>query len=159
MNTNPILDIETQLAWLEKQKTSMDSMHWLIEVDNRPAGVVNLSNIDWERKKTSSGLYIGEPSLRSFQLSTIVHMNMCDFIFCDLCLDELYVSVFSMNSGVVKLDLIWGFKIVKEVKNEIFKEGKYYDVTHLNITKYEWLQFKKNKHYPKIEFINKLNYI
>ena len=65
MNTNPKLTLERQKKWLASISEREDVQYWLIEQDGVPVGVINLADIDYEKKSTSWGYYIGEKRYRS----------------------------------------------------------------------------------------------
>lgn len=60
MNTNPNLTMDGQRKWFNSLKDKDTVKYWIIEVDGKPAGVLNLADIDYEKKNTSWGYYIGE---------------------------------------------------------------------------------------------------
>lgn len=152
MNTNPKLTLEGQKKWLASLKGNDRVQNWMIEVDGIPAGLINLSDIDWERGNSSWGYYIGEKELRSLSLAISLEMSLYDYVFDVLNFKEIHNEVLSLNDGVVKLHLACGCDIVKETKGEVEKEGIAYDVTHLSIEKNKWNLIRKNKKYQKIKF-------
>lgn len=152
MNTNPKLTLEGQKKWLASISEREDVQYWLIEQDGVPVGVINLADIDYEKKSTSWGYYIGEKRYRSLQLAISLEMSLYDYVFDVLKLEELHNEVFSLNAGVVKLHLACGSHIVCEVKDEVEKEGVKYDITHISIDKKRWNEIRLNKKYEHIDF-------
>lgn len=152
MNTNPKLTIEGQRKWFYSLKEKDDVKYWIIEVDGAPAGVINLADIDYEKKNTSWGYYVGEKTLRSMQLAISLELSLYDYVFEKLDLDEVHGEVFTLNGGVIKLHQLCGCQIAKIVKGEVDKEGVKYDVTHLSLTRSIWEQNKSKYRYEKIEF-------
>ena len=152
MNTNPKLTLEGQKKWLASISEREDVQYWLIEQDGVPVGVINLADIDYEKKSTSWGYYIGEKKYRSLQLAISLEMSLYDYVFDVLELEELHNEVFSLNAGVVKLHLACGSHIVCEVEDEVEKEGVKYDITHISIDKKRWNEIRLNKKYEHIDF-------
>lgn len=152
MNTNPKLTLEGQKKWLASISEREDVQYWLIEQDGVPVGVINLADIDYEKKSTSWGYYIGEKRYRSLQLAISLEMSLYDYVFDVLELEELHNEVFSLNAGVVKLHLACGSHIVCEVEDEVEKEGVKYDITHISIDKKRWNEIRLNKKYEHIDF-------
>lgn len=152
MNTNPKLTLEGQKKWLASISEREDVQYWLIEQDGVPVGVINLADIDYEKKSTSWGYYIGETRYRSLQLAISLEMSLYDYVFDVLELEELHNEVFSLNAGVVKLHLACGSHIVCEVEDEVEKEGVKYDITHISIDKKRWNEIRLNKKYEHIDF-------
>lgn len=81
-----------------------------------------------------------------------LEMSLYDYVFDSLGLKELHNEVFSINKGVVKIHLACGSWIEKEIQDEVEKNGEFYSVIHMSITKDKWEEIKKNKKYEKIEF-------
>ncbi len=152
MNTNPKLTLDSQKKWLSFIKTSDNVRQWMIEVNEMPAGIINIAGIDWEKRNASWGYYIGEKKLRSLRTSLSLEMSLYDYVFDILGLEELHNEVFSLNTGVIKLHEACGSRIINEVKGEVEKEGVSYDVTHMSITADEWRNIRKGKKYERIAY-------
>ena len=152
MNTNPKLTIEGQKKWLSSTRNRNDVRNWIIEVEGVPAGLINLINIDWKKKTTSWGYYIGEKHLRSLKLAISLEMSLYDYCFDVLDFKEVNSETFKENTGVWKLHIACGCSIAKEVAGEIEKEGKQFDVMHMTIRKEDWLSIRESKKYESIDF-------
>lgn len=155
MNTNPQLTIEKQKKWLKSIRGNSSVQYWMIEKDDKPIGVINLADIDFEKKCSSWGYYIGDKKNRSLKTAISLEMSLYDYVFDVLGFDELHSEVFSINEGVIKLHLACGCRIVKQVPGEVEKEGILYDITHLNITKETWNAIRNTKKYDQISFSEK----
>lgn len=156
MSTDPKLTLEGQKKWLEKIRSSNNSLYRVVVVDDKPAGVINLADMDYDKKTTSWGYYIGEKSLRSLKLAISLELSLYEYVFDVLGFDEIQTPVFSMNDGVVKLHVACGEEIVEEVKGEVEKNGVKYDMTHLRMTKAKWDSIKDNKKFEHIRWFEKV---
>lgn len=152
MNTDPALTPEKQLRWLQSIRTDEHVRHWLIEIGGSPAGVINLADIDWQAGTSSWGYYIGEKKARSFQAALSLEMSLYDYVFDTLSFTEIHNEVFSLNAGVIKLHEACGNVIVREEKGGVEKNGVFYDVTHLSLTRETWFSIRSQKSYTKINF-------
>lgn len=153
MNTDPHLTISDQMDWYGSMSTDIHNMYWLVEVDGKGAGIINLRNIDWGKKSASWGYYIGEKSLRSLSLAISLEMSLYDFVFDVLGFKLLKCETFTINSGVVKLHIACGSIIVNEEKAGIEKNGVFYDITHMSIDNRSWKELKNSNKYEHISFI------
>lgn len=152
MNTNPKLTLEGQKAWLASISVSSDVQYWMIEVDGRPAGVVNLTGLNNPEGDLGWAYYMGEKKLRSIGTALSLEMSMYDYVFQDLKKRAVYSDVFTLNKGVIQLHKICGCEIVEEKKNHVCKEGVWYDVTFLRMTAERWIDIRESKKYQKIDF-------
>ena len=115
-------------------------------------GTINLADIDWSARTSSWGYYVGEKELRSLKLAVALELSLYEYVFDVLELEELHSEMFNLNSGVIKLHLACGSRIIRVSEKEVVKNGIEYDVTHMMITKKEWEAFKDKKKYERIEF-------
>lgn len=140
MRTHPVLTMEKQKIWFEKIYKENKEYHWVIRVDNIPIGVINIHEINWEKKSCSTGIYIAEkgggPGL-FFEL----HWNLFDFVFDHMQLCEIYAEALDFNKTAIMLNKrLWSTVIKKE------------DCFSYSITKEEWKKIKENKTYKKIPY-------
>ena len=152
MNTNPKLTMEGQRKWLASIQGSTDVQYWMILVDGREAGVINLTGLDNPDGDLGWAYYMGEKELRSIKTALSLEMSLYDYIFDELHKNALYGDIFTLNQGVIKLHQICGSEIVEEKKNHICKEGIYYDVTFMRMTRERWAQIRDTKKYDRIRF-------
>ncbi|ROR31540.1 UDP-4-amino-4,6-dideoxy-N-acetyl-beta-L-altrosamine N-acetyltransferase [Mobilisporobacter senegalensis] len=152
MNTDPTLTIKTQKEWLKNIQNSQTVEYWMIVVNNQPAGIINITDIDKIKKESSWGYYIGEKSLRSLQLAMYLEWNLYDYVFDVLKLKRLYNEVLSLNEGVIKLHQLCGSKVEKVIKNHVIKNNIEYDVTIMSIIDTVWKELRSSKKYDFIKF-------
>lgn len=152
MNTNPKLTLEGQKKWLAAIQTNEDVQYWVIEVDQEPAGVINLTGLTKPNGELGWAYYMGEKHLRSIKTALSLEMSMYDYVFDVLQKKAVYSDVFTLNQGVIQLHKLCGCEIVEEKKNHICKEGVYYDVTFMRMTDELWKSAKEGKKYEKIVF-------
>lgn len=152
MNTDPVLTPEGQKRWLHKIEQDETVRYWMIVVDGVDAGVINLADIDYERKESNWGYYIGEKKVRSLKLSLTLEWNLYDYVLETLGFERLYNEVLSANEGVVKLHLMCGSKVDEIYPEHVEKNGVKYDVTAISITKEAWAKKKESLNYEKVVF-------
>lgn len=152
MNTNPKLTLAGQKVWLQGIRANTDVRYWLIEVDGKPAGVINLTGLDNPEGNLGWAYYMGEKKLRSIQTALSLEMSMYDYVFDVLGKKAVYGDVFSLNKGVIQLHKLCGCEIVEERKDCVWKEGVWYDVTFMRMTAENWLSIRDTKKYEKIAF-------
>ncbi len=152
MNTNPKLTLEGQKRWLNSIRENEDVKYWLIQVDQMPAGVINLTGLTNPDGKLGWAYYMGEKRLRSIQTALALEMNMYDYVFGRLNKRAVYGDIFTLNQGVIQLHRLCGCEVVEEKKNHVCKDGVYYDVTFMRMTKERWESIRSSKRYERIDF-------
>lgn len=152
MNTNPKLTLEGQRVWLEQIRRNPDVRYWLILIDGQDAGVISLTGLTEPEGNLGWAYYVGEKKLRSMKTALSLEMSLYDYIFDILHKNALYGDIFTLNQGVIKLHQLCGSEIVEEKKHHICKEGVWYDVTFMRMTKKRWQEIRHTKKYEKIVF-------
>lgn len=152
MNTNPKLTLEGQKKWLNSIRENEDVKYWLIQVDQTPAGVINLTGLTNPDGNLGWAYYMGEKRLRSIQTALALEMSMYDYVFGHLNKRAVYGDIFTLNQGVIQLHRLCGCEVVEEKKNHVCKDGVYYDVTFMRMTKERWESIRSSKRYERIDF-------
>lgn len=152
MNTNPDLNLEKQKRWYRKIQEDPDVSYYMILVDGKDAGVLNLTGLTREDGVLGWAYYVGERPLRSLKTALTLEMGVYDYIFDVLHKKALVSDVFSLNRGVISLHLMCGCEITEEKKAHVVKEGQAYDVTFLRMTAEHWEEVRAEKPHEKLEF-------
>ncbi|MDI3477373.1 MAG: diamine N-acetyltransferase [Thermoanaerobacterium sp.] len=151
MYTDPILTMETQLMWFNQIINDNNSKYWIIKFDNAKIGLISLNNIDYKNKRCYWAYYIGDTSFRGKGIATILECNIYDYVFYILELNKLCCEVLSFNEKVISIHKKFGSEIEGVLKQHIFKNGKFYDVITMGITKDKWNNIRKNYVYENIK--------
>lgn len=152
MNTDPRLTLEGQKKWYASVRENPDVRYWMILVDGQEAGVINLTGLCREDGVLGWAYYVGEKKLRSLKTALTLEMSLYDYIFDTLRKEALISDVFTLNKGVVQLHLLCGCEVLEEKKAHICKNGVFYDVTFMRMTRERWQQARTGKKYERISF-------
>jgi len=152
MNTDPALTLDGQVSWYNKMKASGIFYYWAIEVESVPCGVINLGNVDLINMRSDWGYYIADKSLRSLHLCVSLEMSLYDFAFDVLGLNKVYGESFSINHAAVKMHELCGCETDGILRQHIFKDDKFYDVTVQSMLADRWRELRSSFDYEKIAF-------
>lgn len=153
MYTDPVLTIEMQREWFEKSKTDEQNLHFMIEMDQMPIGVMNITEIDRKNQRCSWGYYVAVKEKRSLKLALALEWNLYDYVFDVLKLHKLEGEIFSFNTGVIRMHQMCGSVIEGVRKQHIWKNGEFFDVTLMGICREDWEKFRGSRTYEKIPFL------
>lgn len=145
MNTDIDKDMEKQRAWFRKISNSTTDFYWVIEIKEKPVGVISLNNIDYVNRRTSWGFYIGEEKYRLY--GGIIPPYFYNYIFSKFDFHKITAEVMEGNDNVLKLNLFHGYRLVGVYKDHILKNGSYRDLNLLELLKEDWLQLNKYQKY------------
>ena len=141
MRTHPVLTMEKQRAWLERINREKTQYHWVIWVDGVPIGVINIQEVDWDKKSCSTGIYIAEKGHGGPGLFFELHWNLFDLVFETMNFREIHAEALDFNQTAVMLNKrMWP---VVERKEDCFVYG---------ITKEQWETMKEKKTYRFIKY-------
>lgn len=152
MNTDPTRTIKSQKEWFNKIKDNKEQIYWIIVVNNVPIGVINVFNIDYDNKRCSWGYYIAEVEYRSLKLALFLEWNLYDYVFDTLMRHKFCNETFVDNKQVIKLHGMCGSKEDGIMRQHIYKNGKYYDVSVGSILVDEWRKKKNTVKYENFMF-------
>lgn len=151
MYTDPKLNLIEQKKWFYDIQHDPTVKYWIVEVDGLDIGVINLSNIDLKNLNCSWGYYIADLNFRGKGLAKIIECNIYDYVFYELCLNKIWCEVLSFNKKVVELHEKYGSEVEGVFKQHILKNGRFYDVIRMAITKEKWDRIRANFDYQYIE--------
>lgn len=152
MNTDPVLTFDGQKKWLESISTNNDVKYWLIEIDDTPAGVINLTGLLNEEGNIGWAYYIGEKKLRNFKIALELELSLYEYAINVLNKQSVTADVFSLNRGVIALHEYCGCETIEEKKNAVCKNDIWYDVTYMVMTRKRWLEFRETVDFKMIDF-------
>ncbi|MGN0438102.1 MAG: UDP-4-amino-4,6-dideoxy-N-acetyl-beta-L-altrosamine N-acetyltransferase [Lachnospiraceae bacterium] len=154
MYTDPVLTEESQKKWFDSLKTRKDIITFMIEVDSVPCGILNITDIDYTNKRCSWGYYIAIKEKRSLSLAMALEWNLYDYVFNVLNMNKLVGEIFSFNKAIIRIHQMCGSEIEGVLKQHIYKNGEFFDVTVTSILKENWNELKNKHPYERIVFFN-----
>lgn len=122
----------------------------MIVIDDTAIGVLNLTEIDKRNKRCSWAYYIGDTSFRGRGIARTLECNIYDYVFEFLGLNKLCCEVFTFNEKVISIHKKFGSEIEGTLKQHILKNGQFYDIVSMAITKDKWIKIKSDYEYEKI---------
>ena len=115
MYNSKIITKEEHSAWFDKMLYDKTRIYWVIELENKSVGVVNLININKENSSCDWAFYIFNPDIRGKGVGSFVERFVLDYVFNELQLNKLNCEVLETNPNVVKMHEKFGFLDFEEV--------------------------------------------
>jgi len=138
MYTDVKITAEQQEKWFEKVSGDNSVRYWIISYDNRPLGLVSLTEINHNLSSCFWAFYLGDTSVRGAGIGGKVEYNILKYVFEELKLNKLRCEVFVFNDSVIKMHEKFGFRREAYYREHCIKNGVYQDVVGLAILKSEW---------------------
>lgn len=115
-------DLSQQQNWLASVYNRPDYYHWIIEYEQQPVGVINLSNFSIESASLYMGFYIAESSAKG--LGAMVPVYFYNFVFSQFNVTSVRVEVMYHNTAVIDLHLLHGYQFEPSRDRVVEKQGK-----------------------------------
>ncbi|GAV22548.1 UDP-4-amino-4,6-dideoxy-N-acetyl-beta-L-altrosamine N-acetyltransferase [Carboxydothermus pertinax] len=110
MINDHIISFEEHLRWLEKLRERNDLKYWLVYLDDKPIGVLNLQKIDYEKKQAEWGIYIGPEEMRGKGYGKLLLFALLKHYFDEMKFKTLITKVLEDNKIAINLYNKFGFK-------------------------------------------------
>lgn len=128
--------VAEQEQWLTRALSRADYRHWLVVDGERPIGFVNLQDIDWDRKESASGFYVGEEDARP--LAGFFLPYLYNHAFDTLGFSAMSALVMDGNDDVLRLHRAHGYEALGLVDGGVTKNGIVHPVHRLRLTRNAW---------------------
>jgi UDP-4-amino-4,6-dideoxy-N-acetyl-beta-L-altrosamine N-acetyltransferase len=106
--------------------------------NNKLIGHCGLYYINWIARSAEFGIYIGDYSFRNGGYGSDALRTLIQYGFDQLNMNKIWAEVYSNNEALHVYEHI-GFKIEGVLRQNVFKNGKYFDSTIISMLKTEWL--------------------
>lgn len=101
--------------------------YYIIEYNHIKIGVVNIRNIDYNKKEGETGIFIYDESFTSEYVSYKSYIGLFDFCFTELGLNKITALILKENIRSIKFHQKFGFKILprqEDVRNQEYELTK-----------------------------------
>lgn len=137
--------VDEQRQWLRAAVLRPDYRHWLALDGDRPIGLANLQDIDWERRESASGFYVGEEDANP--LAGFILAHLYNHAFHRLGFVAMTAQVMAENTDVLRLHRAHGYVDDGMVEGGVVKNGIRHDVHRLRLTREAWMAKRAYQRY------------
>ncbi|WP_097025959.1 GNAT family N-acetyltransferase [Clostridium peptidivorans] len=117
-------------AWIRSQ-TGNENGEYNFAIEhletNKYIGGCGIQKVNWISRVATVGIMIGDKDYWGKGYGTDAMKVLMQFIFKNMNINKIRLSTFSFNERAKKSYEKCGFKVEGVLKDEIFKEGKYYN--------------------------------
>nr|WP_307992826.1 GNAT family protein [uncultured Niameybacter sp.] len=132
--------LEDEEKWYAKQSGSNELYSFAIETleEGKYIGGCGINHLDWKNSHATIGIYIGDQEYWSKGYGSDALKILMKFIFNEMNIHKIKLGVFAFNGRAIKCYEKCGFKQDGILREEIFKNGRYYDVWEMSILRDEY---------------------
>lgn len=116
--------------WLSTGIKADGTVTKAIEQNGDFVGSVGLTlQVGWRDHLAEMGYWLGEPYWGQ-GIATQAVQQMTEYAFSSLKLQKLYAPILAPNQGSMRVVEKCGYTLEGVLKQEVFKDGQYYDIHH-----------------------------
>lgn len=135
-----------EYKWFEAISAFKDSYRFAIEAvaSGQYIGECGINSIDWKNSVASVVIFIGDKAYRSKGYGTEAMQILLSFAFNQININKVRLNVYSFNEQAIKSYEKCGFKNEGVLRQEIFRDGRYYDTIVMGLLREEYKICNKN---------------
>lgn len=150
MYTDPVLDMDHQLAWWHSVSQDPTRRQWIIQVDGVDIGFFNFYDIDRKNLHCGWGYYIAADGYQGKGIGKAVECSAYDYAFNELGMNKAWADVFDWNAKVIAIHLHMGCQLEAHFFDHIMKNDRHEGITRVCMLR-SWWEAKKPE-YTKAAF-------
>lgn len=129
------------MEWIHYHNNRQDEILLVIEdtTNGRVIGHVGLYKIDRVSNKTEFGILIADDGYRGKGYGTKATKLMVEYAFNTLGIHKVTAEVLNENAPSIAMFKRCGFTVDGCLRDDVFKNGRYYDVLTMSILDTEYL--------------------
>lgn len=131
---------DMQKKWFEKIRKSDNQFFFIIVVDGKDVGLINIKNVDWDLRTGESGIFIYDDECLHSGVAYRADMCQRDFAFNVLRLNSLQAHIFNSNPRSINYHKKFGFELAEpKIKGPAIEKNQLYI-----LNKEDYCKNKKN---------------
>lgn len=139
---NTFSDVEEDFKKISGNKDYYDFAIESID-EGKYIGECGIKSVDWKNRKTEIYIFLGKDYVEE-GYGTDAMKVLLSFIFNEMNLHKVKLTVFSFNTRAIKCYEKCGFRIEGTLKSELYKGGSYHDLVIMGILKEEYINYNNS---------------
>ncbi|MDP4089053.1 MAG: GNAT family protein [Bacillota bacterium] len=118
-----------------------DTYRFAIETlkDQKLIGGCSINSVDWKNSVAVIGIFIGDRNYCGRGYGSDAVRVLLKFIFMQMNIHKIRLTVYSFNQAAIRCYERCGFRAEGVLRQEIYKDGRYFDKIFMGILKEEYL--------------------
>lgn len=138
---------EQQEQWFERINNSGKDFYYIIEVDDKEIGLINIKDVDWDKLEGEPGIFIWDDDYLDTDAPMRASFCFGMFIWDVLKLERQVIHVLRDNKRAIKHNLFWGYELLPNQENVV---NQAYVLTREKMEKNKKKEEKLKKYLEKI---------
>jgi len=129
---------ETERFFKERVISSYSFMIYSYTAD-KFVGITSLTNVDSKNRNAEFIIDIGEKDIWGQGIGLEAMNLVLKYAFFEMNLHRVFLRVFSFNERAINLYKKIGFKIEGEMRESLFRDGKWHSIVFMGLLKKEYI--------------------
>lgn len=112
MEFRGVITPEMQEKWFERISKSGSDFYFLMVVDGKEIGLINVKDVDWDKKTGETGIFIWDDDYLNSDYAIRFIIAIHDFSFEELGLESLHGHTLSNNKRANRLNKAIGYDVL-----------------------------------------------
>jgi RimJ/RimL family protein N-acetyltransferase len=134
------MNLQTEQEFIDRMYRSEDDLvvGIVVRQTDQLIGVTGLHRIDWRNRHAALGILIGAKGEWGKGYGTEATSLLVDHAFATLNLNRVWLHVYEFNTRAVRAYEKVGFQKEGLLRQETFREGRYWDTIVMAVLRAEW---------------------
>jgi UDP-4-amino-4,6-dideoxy-N-acetyl-beta-L-altrosamine N-acetyltransferase len=133
-------------AWFKAMLEDDSSIYWIVEISDRPCGIISVNNINPDDCSASWAVYLADEADRGKGCGLYLEYCILSYSFDQRKFRRLRCEVLETNCPMQKLQETVGFELVGRLHARAVKDGRPVDALVYVITFEKWPQTRAALH-------------
>jgi RimJ/RimL family protein N-acetyltransferase len=144
------MDTLAEEKWIEQQSANREKKSFaiLLKQTDEYMGGCGINDIDWKNRFATLGIFLGKPFWNQ-GYGTEAFGILINFIFSEMNMNKVKLFVYSFNQRAIRSYEKCGFRVEGVLRQEIFRDGQYFDQIAMGLLFSEWKE-RKTASQPKL---------
>ena len=129
---------DSHVEWLDSQQSNPTRIDFIISLDERPVGSVNLACIDWDHRRCDFGMYVAEPKALLRGVGVAAEWLLLNIAFEQLQLHKVSCEVMESNRSPIALHRRFGFCDEGVFRDHVSTDGGWVSVVRMSLLASDW---------------------
>jgi UDP-4-amino-4,6-dideoxy-N-acetyl-beta-L-altrosamine N-acetyltransferase len=143
MYTDHQISEQEHRAWFAQIQKERSARYWIIEVAGKSVGLVNVTDLNFDRKSASWAFYLADPGIRGRGIGLYVEYCVLCCVFGHWALETLRCEVLETNPDISALHKSVGFKEAGRLPERAIKDGQPVDSIAYAIERGAWVSIHR----------------
>jgi RimJ/RimL family protein N-acetyltransferase len=130
--------IEAEKEWLDQMARDPDTVHWVVDFEDRAVGGTGIHMIDWKNGFGTTGTVLGDKAVWGRGLGRELMQLRTAYAFTQLPLRKLKSSYIDGNEASARAQAATGYQVIGRHRKDRWVDGAWRDLILTEVLREDW---------------------